>query len=185
MNLLHDSANSEFIKLLLHSGANVNAVDRRGATALMKLVESSTHSETIKLLLQYGANVNAVNESGATILMKHVENSATGEAIKILLESGANVDAVNADGETAVTKLVRKIMDLRNIEFTDEIFLDLRRDIFAKHKYSEDERDVVLLRASRTWLWNSMRILLSSGFDKQNREKAQALAATYEDAVVK
>lgn len=172
----------ESIELLLQSGADVNATDEEGATALMKLVKFSPNSETIKLLLQSGANVNAVNESGATALMKLVQFSADSEAIKLLLQSEANVDSADVDGETAVMKLVRSLLNFCSKDFPCDISLGRRKDIFPKHKCPGNEEPIVILRAVRTWLLNSMRSLLSRGLSEQNRKDAQALAASYAGA---
>jgi ankyrin repeat protein len=54
-------------KLLVASGARVNAVATNGATALMFAAEGG-HADVVKLLLAAGANVNAVAKNGDTAL---------------------------------------------------------------------------------------------------------------------
>ena len=51
------------INLLLDAGANINAQDESGNTALI-MASMNAHSDIVKLLLQRGANVNQVNKFG-------------------------------------------------------------------------------------------------------------------------
>mgnify|MGYP001304922539 CR=1 FL=1 len=51
------------INLLLDAGANINAQDESGSTALI-MASMNAHPEIVKLLLQRGANVNQVNKFG-------------------------------------------------------------------------------------------------------------------------
>lgn len=55
------------VKLLLASGANVEAADKGGWTPLY-VAASSGHVEVTKLLLSSGANIEAVTRSGWTPL---------------------------------------------------------------------------------------------------------------------
>ncbi len=51
------------INLLLDAGANINAQDESGTTALI-MASMNAHPDIVKLLLQRGANVNQVNKFG-------------------------------------------------------------------------------------------------------------------------
>ena len=88
------------IKLLISSGANVNAADRKGETALW-LAARSGHLSTTKLLLESGASVNTMDCSDKSALFIAVKNSHIATA-KLLLESGANVNAADRNHETAL-----------------------------------------------------------------------------------
>ncbi len=90
------------VVLLLAAGADVNAKNDYGWTALMMAVFHD-HVENAKLLLEAGADVNAKNNRGLTALMMaaqyfhdHVENA------ELLLEAGADVNVKNNRGQTAL-----------------------------------------------------------------------------------
>jgi len=56
------------VELLLKKGANVNAKDKYGGTALMYAAVKG-HKEVVELLIENGADVNAKNIMGKTALM--------------------------------------------------------------------------------------------------------------------
>jgi len=57
----------EIAKKLIEKGANVNAKDERGDTALMRAV-SWGHIKIVKLLIEKGANVNIKDNNGWTAM---------------------------------------------------------------------------------------------------------------------
>ena len=68
------TAKVESVKILLKSGADMNATDEFGNTALMTAIEVG--SKTIfKLLINHGAKVNAENCKGETVLYLAVKQS--------------------------------------------------------------------------------------------------------------
>ena len=84
----------EQMKLLIAAGANVNAKDKFGDTALdYVLFERKTDIEKMKLLIAAGANVN---EGKYSPLMR----AQTTEQTKILIAAGANVNAKDRYGKT-------------------------------------------------------------------------------------
>ena len=83
---------------LLGEGADANARDRSGTTALMWATLDAS-PDTMKVLLEKGAAVNARNEAGATALMYAVSSL---EKVQLLLGRGAEVDARDETGCTAL-----------------------------------------------------------------------------------
>ena len=84
----------DMIKLLLSAGANVNATDKWGDTALMQAC-SEGKFDIVKLLLASGANVNVRNKETQTAL-RIAENEYEKEykkkykkIIDLLLQYGA------------------------------------------------------------------------------------------------
>ncbi len=79
--------NTDAVQALIDAGANVNAKDEYGWTALMEAAARG-HTATVQALLDAGANVNAQGTFGATALMKAQENGHT-EVVEILKKAGA------------------------------------------------------------------------------------------------
>ena len=83
-------------------GANVDAVDRWGKTALT-IAAWNGHTDIVNALARtHGANVDAVDEYGLTALMLAAEHGHTANVNALAGTHGANVDAVNRGGGTAL-----------------------------------------------------------------------------------
>jgi ankyrin repeat protein len=94
------SGDVEKVISLLGSGADVNAKDQRGWTALLWAV-SRGQMDLVKLLLDKGADVNAKGEHGWTPMME-AANRNHPEAVKLLLNKGADVNLKHEYGLTAM-----------------------------------------------------------------------------------
>jgi ankyrin repeat protein len=84
------------IKAYLDSGANVNAKDDLGATAINI---ATGNIEVMQLLIKYKADVNIANNNGIAPLHMASERCDI-DAINLLLENGADVNANTVKGET-------------------------------------------------------------------------------------
>lgn len=80
------------INLLLDAGANINAQDESGSTALI-MASMNAHPEIVKLLLQRGANVNQVNKFGLNNILEdefNILDKRKKERVKkLLINAGA------------------------------------------------------------------------------------------------
>jgi len=85
-------------KLLLTSGADVNAVDGGGTTPLHWAARNCP-PDIVKLLIDRGANVKAVDAKGYTPLHASCINNDLAVA-KMLVEAGAIVGAKTVEGKT-------------------------------------------------------------------------------------
>ena len=99
-----DSDHADVVKLLLAGGADVNARNVFGCTALVQGAGTSTGM--VKLLLAGGADVNEKDADGNTALFSAVRADAI-ETARTLLEHGADVNAQNNADETALFEAVR------------------------------------------------------------------------------
>jgi ankyrin repeat protein len=108
--LMIASANGrlDLISALVAKGANVNAQDNYGKTALMCACEEQfavppreRRTEVVRALLKAGADPNRRDKVGTTALMISAECGQT-EIIRLLLSAGADPDAQNAAGASCL-----------------------------------------------------------------------------------
>jgi ankyrin repeat protein len=81
------SGNTAEVRSLLDAGAEVNATDDDGFTALL-LASTWGHPEVVHLLIKAGADVNAQDKDGATELM-HASQAGHTEIVELLKRAGA------------------------------------------------------------------------------------------------
>ena len=93
----------QIAKYLIHSGADVNAVDNRRISALHAAAQECDIN-IVELLLQSGANVNARNIFGNTPLWM-VSPAAPDELFLLLLRYGADPTITNNYGVSAIDGL--------------------------------------------------------------------------------
>jgi hypothetical protein len=94
--ILHEAIRTkdfDFAKMLIATGADVNARDFAGATSLM-IAARNGHTETAQLLIDANADVNASNNLRWTALMMAASNGHT-ETVKLLINKGADVNVIN------------------------------------------------------------------------------------------
>ena len=87
----------------IRNGANVNAKDNNGRTALMIAATLNKNPEIITALIKAGADVNAKDNDGRTALMFTAAINKNSEVITALIKAGADVNAKDNDGATALT----------------------------------------------------------------------------------
>ncbi len=103
------------VERLIEAGADPNAENRRGATALHYACDArpragmlrnpSTQRSVIELLLDGGANIEHKDKSGAAPLHRAVR-ARSPEAVRCLLERGARVDATHGRRRTTALHIV-------------------------------------------------------------------------------
>jgi len=93
------TASEAVMRVLVEAGANVNASNPDGVTALH--IASFDAGKT-RLLIEAGANVNAATKSGETPLLVASARSGNVQAVTLLLSKGANASAKTITGLTAL-----------------------------------------------------------------------------------
>ena len=96
-----------------HAGADVNARNERGNTALI-FAAMVGDIDNIQALIAAGADVDAKNIEGDTALISAAWNplvggDESGECVRALIAAGADVNARNSQGETALTRAARAV----------------------------------------------------------------------------
>ncbi len=80
------------MRLLLDGGADVNAQNAFGSTALMW---AASDAAKVRLLLDRGAQVNTAAKSGRTALIIAAFTNPSAEVVRLLLAKGAKVDVMD------------------------------------------------------------------------------------------
>jgi ankyrin repeat protein len=94
------------VKTLLAGGADVNAAQGDGMTALHWAARSGD-AEIVRMLLYAGANVKAVTRLGAYTPLMMAAALGHAEAVAALVSAGADVKAVNSTGSTPLMLAAR------------------------------------------------------------------------------
>ena len=128
----------EIVKLLIDHGADVNAKDNKGFTALLIICCQSGYGtltdQTVrvaKLLIEKGATINFnrveydINEG--TPLTNACLNAKT-DLIKLLIEKGANINAKGSDDENPLTIL----LNVASTHMTEATKIKLIQILIAK-----------------------------------------------------
>ncbi|KAL8792524.1 MAG: hypothetical protein Q9195_004894 [Heterodermia aff. obscurata] len=103
------------VRGLLDDGADIEARDKEGATALIIAAEHG-HSQIVQLLLDHDANVNITTKWGETALCFAAKKDKNVDMVQMLLDNNADVDAMGTKcrpiiaaafkGSTAVLQLL-------------------------------------------------------------------------------
>ncbi len=105
---------AEMARLLVDHGADVDAVDANGNTALFRVCKewSGKHKGAIRALLDLGAKVNIQNEAGETCLhVFHIRPNTHDGAEKQLqdiIHAGADVEICDREGKTVLLYAIEK-----------------------------------------------------------------------------
>lgn len=151
ISLIKHPMGKRFLESLIKAGANVNATDTEGNTALMREVRLPPLAE---ILLQNGASPAPKNREGLTALHLAVLATTT-ETVKMLAKAGADVNERNAQGQTPL------IMAVLNCALCVPVLLKEGAD----PNLTTDDRYSPLMYAAKAGNPTLMRTLLKAGAD--------------------
>ncbi len=97
----------EVIKLIIQNGADVNAQDKRGKTALLYNLQSP---EICSLLIGYGADLNIKDTRGNSLISQLIRKSSV-EAITLFLENGLDINKQDRNGKTPLFYVIHHMSD--------------------------------------------------------------------------
>jgi serine/threonine-protein phosphatase 6 regulatory ankyrin repeat subunit B len=146
-NLIVEATRGNVIAIsrLLDVGADINATDRQGRTALM-WAAAKGHEEAVRLLVRRGADVAAKSRTARTALMEACRAGHVG-VVKILLES---LDAEDEEGEEERHKVI-DARDTNGNTPLKEAWMGGHREILemlAEYGAEEGEQEAKMLEAA-------------------------------------
>ena len=146
------------LSLFLDKGAEINATNKAGVTALMKAVWDLKKT---RLLLKHKANLNVASKMGNTALIIACYGYGAAPVIKELIAHGADVQAANAVGGNAVTAAAES----GDVEVL-RIVLNHGGNPNSKMRIGESNGEVsALMTAAQLGHLEFVRILLDRGAD--------------------
>jgi uncharacterized protein len=166
-----NSAYSRTVRLLLQSGAQIEARDGPENGRRTPLIVAATYGETdaVNELLENGAHPDAVDKFGDTALMSAacicaiIDMPDTYESMKLLLEKHANPNAKNKAGRTA-------LMDAVSWSRTDNMKLLLDHGALIDARDNDGETALMMAAAGGAIdLTPAARLLVERGADTEIR----------------
>jgi ankyrin repeat protein len=153
--LMHAAAlgNVETVRFLIDSGADINAKNDLGATALLW---AARDPDKARLLIEHGADVNVQSKQGRTPLMLAALRDGGSDIVALMLAKGAKVNAADGVGDTALLLAA----EIGNIE-TMRLLIAKGADVHAINRYG----DSTLFAAARGRRTEAVRLMIEKGVD--------------------
>ena len=158
-------AHLPMVRLLLGRGANVNAKDDRGQTALMYV----SNDEIARLLIQRGADINLKGDEGMTMLLRAASEGRL-DVVRLLLSRGASIDAEDFMGRTPLIAAIDQ-----GFPAVARVLIQNRANVNA-----QDNRGwTPLIHAASAKDRDILPLLLDKGADPNIRNKTGHAALMY------
>jgi len=97
--------NGEYVKNLIEQGADINAVDKNGQTALMRAA-SAGNDQMVAILITNGADIGLQDSKGNTALHYAAANDHA-STTKMLINNGAIINVTNRKGQTPLELAIK------------------------------------------------------------------------------
>jgi ankyrin repeat protein len=127
----------EIIKILLETGADINARNPLWTSTPLMAAASGGHAKAVQFLIDYGADLEAKDSLGRTCLFTAVEFRYR-EIVQVLLDAGANA---NVSDDWGVTPIMCAV-SLNNIKIA-KILLAAGADVTAIERNGNTVSDFV------------------------------------------
>ena len=169
--------NIEEVKSYLAKGANPNARDEYGCTALMTSALIGNY-EMVKFLLENGADINTKDNNGNTVLYYNIRYDHYGKEemlenakkiFNLLIKYGADVNTKDNDGASLLNKSYRASTALAQNREMFKVLVengfDLESRIKAGEHYPEDYDYTPLMIAALRNDYDMVKFLVEKGAD--------------------
>lgn len=156
-------------KALLKQGADVNAAQADGMTAL-HWAASRGDAELARTLAFAGARVDAITRNGNYTPLHLAARGGRADAVKALLESGANVNAATSSGGATALHFASSFGDSATVG----LLLDKGAPVDTREKAYQQTPLMWASAANRT---AAMRVLLKRGADIEATSKVEDIPA--------
>ena len=153
---------TDAVEKLVELGADVNARNDQGMTALISATRWRGNEEVVDKLIELGADVNAKDIKGDTALMKAAYYNRN-KIIEKLIEAGADINAKNKKGYTAL----HWAADHGGID-TMEMLIELGADVNARDNDGWTALNIAILRCDR----KKIQRLIEAGLDVNLKDNA-------------
>ncbi|WP_374198189.1 ankyrin repeat domain-containing protein [Paenibacillus lautus] len=120
-----EQGNTEQVRQLLQSGADINATDEQGRTAVMAATYHN-HVGTVKALIQAGADINIRDHQRNNVFL-YAGAEGMMEILRLAIEADADVTLTNRYGGTALIPA----SDRGHVEIVQELLT--RTDVDVNH----------------------------------------------------
>ncbi|MBY0508284.1 MAG: ankyrin repeat domain-containing protein [Bryobacteraceae bacterium] len=152
------------VKLLLESGAEVNATNQRRSTALHWALPDEAK---VRLLVAHGAKLNALTSDGRSLVYQAASMANATPLLRYLLEQGVAADGKTANGGTPLMVAARRA-DLSAMR----ALLEKNANVNAKNAAG----GTALMAAAATGNPAAVRLLLEKGAAVNERTKRNETA---------
>ena len=136
--LASEEGHIEAVEILISKGANINAVDNDGNTALMD-ASGKRDAKTTEFFVAMGLDVNAFDNYRESELMDARRRLT--QIVELLIENGADVNFANSNGVTALIWASRG----GHIE-TIKVLISKSADVNSKDKNGKTALTYALLK---------------------------------------
>lgn len=155
--------NERIIKLLINNGADINAVNNKGESALYIAIENN-QIEAAKALIKNGADINLEMPDGTTILTKAIEKKQD-ELVNLLISQGAKTKKNSAICSNELINLAKS----NEIEISQKLIELIKNG--ANHNCVDKEGNNLLSYAVQEKNYNLTDYLIKKGVDVNHKNK--------------
>lgn len=184
--LMRATANRASVRILIGSGARVDARSERGRTALLIAARRPGSRPVVRDLIRSGANPNAKDVRGVTPLMEAARAGDT-QSMRELIKAGARINETRNNGRTALMAAVRS---RRQEAVWFLIDRDADANVQALEGVSSNSNDTALTMAAGRGVPGIVRALIGANADLEARNAMgytalmQAACSDYVNAAI-